>query len=157
MNRTVRSRSVAVPWSLFPREPSVDQVPFLSLLWRGHDCRTWTVVCASSPQGQRADFSMPIFFMWLRSLQWPVLSRNIMVCLWRDCKRWVSCWGLLPPLLCLKSVRLLLAKCNEMRRLGPNIYGLKSGPDLLSSILTCGTLPRRCWTISKINLSLTRK
>ena len=33
-----------------------------------------TLVCASSPQGQRADFSMPIFFMWLRSLQWPVLS-----------------------------------------------------------------------------------
>ena len=50
----------------------------------------WAVVCASSPQGQRADFSMPIFFMWLRSLQWPVLSRTIMVCSWRDSKRRVS-------------------------------------------------------------------
>ena len=38
---------------------------------------TWAVVCASSPQRQRADFSMPIVFMWLRSLQWPALSRNI--------------------------------------------------------------------------------
>ena len=44
------------------------------------------LVCASSPQGQRADFSIPIFFMWLCSLQWPVLSRNIMVCSWRDSK-----------------------------------------------------------------------
>ena len=87
MNRTVRRRSVAVPWSLFPREPSVGQVLSLSLLWRGHDCRTWAVICASSLQGQKSDFSMPIFFMWLRSLQWPVLSRNIMVCSWRDSKR----------------------------------------------------------------------
>ena len=54
MNRTVRLRSVAVPWSLFLREFSVDQVLSLSVLWRGHDCRTWAVVCASSPQGQRA-------------------------------------------------------------------------------------------------------
>ena len=91
MNRTVRRRSVAVPWSLFPGELSVGQVLSLSLLWRGLDCRTWTVVCASSPQGQRADFSMPIFFMWLRRLQWPVLCRNIMVCSWRDNKRRVSC------------------------------------------------------------------
>ena len=37
MNRTVRRRSVAVPWSLFPRELSVGQV--LSLLWRGRDWR----------------------------------------------------------------------------------------------------------------------
>ena len=57
MNRTVSRRSVAVPWSLFPREVSVDQVFSLSHLWRGHDCRTWAVVCASSPQGQRADLS----------------------------------------------------------------------------------------------------
>ena len=55
MNRTVRRRLVAVPWSLFPREPSVGQVLSLSLLWRGHDCRTWAVTFASSPQGQRAD------------------------------------------------------------------------------------------------------
>ena len=61
MNRTVRRRSVAVPWSLFPKELSVGQVLSLSLLWRGHDCRTWTVVCASSPQGQRTEFSIPIF------------------------------------------------------------------------------------------------
>ena len=88
MNRTVRRRSVAVPWSLFPRELSVGQVLSLSLLWRGHACRTWAVVCASSPQGQRADFSIPIFFMWLCSLQ------NIMVCLLSDSKRRVSCWGL---------------------------------------------------------------
>ena len=27
-----------------------------SLLWRGHDCRTWAVVCASSPHGHRADY-----------------------------------------------------------------------------------------------------
>ena len=84
MKRTVRRRSVAVPWSLFPRELSVGQVISLFLLWRGHDCRTWAVVCDSSPQGQRADFPMPIFFMWLRSLQWLVLSRNIMVCSWRE-------------------------------------------------------------------------
>ena len=32
MNRTVRRRLVAVPWSLFPREPSVGQVLSLSLL-----------------------------------------------------------------------------------------------------------------------------
>ena len=56
MNRTVRCRSVAVPWSLFPRELSVGQVLSLSLLWRGHDCRTWAVFCTSSQQGQRADF-----------------------------------------------------------------------------------------------------
>ena len=68
MNRTVRRRLVAVPWSLFPRELSVGQVLSLSLSWRGHDCRTRAVVCASSPQGQRADFLMPIFFMWLRGL-----------------------------------------------------------------------------------------
>ena len=67
-------------WSLFPRELSVGQVLSLSLLWRGYDCMTWTVICASSSQGQRADFSIPIFFMWLRSLQWPVLGLNIMVC-----------------------------------------------------------------------------
>ena len=36
---------------------------FLSLLWRGHDCRTCAVVCASSPQGQRPDYSMSIFFI----------------------------------------------------------------------------------------------
>ena len=78
---------MAVPWGVFPREPSVGQVLSLSLLWRGHDCRTWAVICASSLQGQKSDFSMPIFFMWLRSLQWPVLSRNIMVCSWRDSKR----------------------------------------------------------------------
>ena len=66
---------MAVPWSLFPRELSVGQVLSLSLLWRGHDFRTWVVVCASSPQGQSAEFSLPIFFMWLRSLQWHVLSR----------------------------------------------------------------------------------
>ena len=80
MNRTVRRRSVAVPWSLFPRELSVAQVLSLSLLWRGDDCRTWAVVCASSPQGQMADCSMPFFFMWIRSLQWSVRSRNIMLC-----------------------------------------------------------------------------
>ena len=87
MNRTVRRRSVAVPWSLFPRELSVGQVLSLSLWWREHDCRTWAMVCASSLQGKRAYFSIPIFFMWLRSLQWPFLSRNIMVCSWRDSKR----------------------------------------------------------------------
>ena len=48
MNSTVRRRSVAVLWSLFPRELSVGQVLSLSLLWRGHDCRAWAVVCASS-------------------------------------------------------------------------------------------------------------
>ena len=32
MNHTVRRRLVAVPWSLFPREPSVGQVLSLSLL-----------------------------------------------------------------------------------------------------------------------------
>ena len=77
MNRTVKRRSVDVPWSLFPRELSVGQLLSLTLLWRGHDCRTLAVVCASSPQSQRADFSMPIFFMWLPSLQWPVLSWSI--------------------------------------------------------------------------------
>ena len=89
----VRRRSVAVPLSLFRRELSVGQVLSLSLLCRGHDCRP--------------DFSIPIFFVWLRSLQWPVLSRNIMVCSWRDIKRRVSCWGLQPPFLCLKSDSLL--------------------------------------------------
>ena len=54
MNRTVRRRSAAVPWSLFLREFSVGQVLSLSLLWKGDNCRTWAVVCASSPQGQRA-------------------------------------------------------------------------------------------------------
>ena len=62
MNRTVRRRSVAVPWSLFPRDLSVGQVLSLSLLWIGHDCRTWLVVCASSPKGQRPDFSIAIMF-----------------------------------------------------------------------------------------------
>ena len=91
MDRTTRRRSVAVPWSLFPRELSVGQV--LSLVWRGHGCRTWVVICASSPQGQMADLSMPIFFMWLRSLQLPVLySRNIMVCYHMSISR--SCAGL---------------------------------------------------------------
>ena len=50
MNSTVRRRSVAVLWSLFPRELSVGQVLSLSRLWRGHDCRAWAVVCASSPR-----------------------------------------------------------------------------------------------------------
>ena len=59
-NEKVRHMSVAVPWSLFPRELSVGQVLSLYLLWRGHYCRSWTVVCASSPQGQRDDFSMPM-------------------------------------------------------------------------------------------------
>ena len=91
MNRTTRRRSVAVPWSLFPREFSVGQV--LSLLWRGHGCRTWVVICASSPRGQMADLSMPIFFMWLRSLQWPVLySRNIMVCYHNNVHFSILCW-----------------------------------------------------------------
>ena len=36
MNRTVRLRLVAVPWSLFPKELSVGQVLSLSLLWSGH-------------------------------------------------------------------------------------------------------------------------
>ena len=94
MNRTVRRRLVIVPWSLFPKDFSVGQVFFLSSLWRGHDCRTWTVVCTSCPQGQRADFSMPIFIMWLRSLQWPVLSRNIMVFSWRNNRQRESCLGL---------------------------------------------------------------
>ena len=146
MNRTFRS--VAVLWSLFLGNFLLARCMVLQDMGCG--------LCFQSV-GTKGWLFIAIFFMWLRSLQWPVLSRNIMVCLWRDCKRWVPCWGLLPPFLCLKSVRLLLAKCNEMRRLGPNIYGLKSGPDLLSSILTCGTLPRRCWTISKIDLSLTRK
>ena len=79
MNRIVRRRSVAVPWSLFPWELSVGQVLSLSSLWRDHDCMACIVVCASSSQGQRSDSSMPLFFMWIRSLQWPVLSRNIMV------------------------------------------------------------------------------
>ena len=35
MNRTIRLRSVAVPWSLFPMELSVGQVHFLSFSWRG--------------------------------------------------------------------------------------------------------------------------
>ena len=69
MNRTVRRGSVAVPWSLFPSELSVDQVVSLSSLWREHVCRTWAVVCASCPQGERADSSMPTFFMWLRSVK----------------------------------------------------------------------------------------
>ena len=73
---------MAVPWSFFPRELSVGQVRSLSLLWRGHDCRTWAVVCASSPQRQMADFSIPIFFIGLRSVQWPVLNRSIKVCSW---------------------------------------------------------------------------
>ena len=77
---------MAVPWSLFTRELSVGQVLSLSLLWRGQYCRTWAVVFASSPQVQRADFSIPIFFMWLRSLQWPVLSRK----LWSVCGAIVS-------------------------------------------------------------------
>ena len=59
----------------FPRELSVGQVVSLSSFWRGHDCQT----CASCPQGQRADFSMPIFFMWPRCLLWSVFSRNVMV------------------------------------------------------------------------------
>ena len=79
INCNVRRRSVAVPWSLLPRELSVGKVLSLSSLWRGHDCRTWAVVCAISLHGQRADSSMPIFFMWLHSLQWPVFSWNIMV------------------------------------------------------------------------------
>ena len=68
---------MAVPWSLFRRELSVGQVLSLSLLWRGHDCMTWVVVCASSPQGQRADFSIIIFVMWLRSLKWPEFLAGI--------------------------------------------------------------------------------
>jgi len=92
LNRTAKRRSVAIPWTLFPRELSVSQVLSLSLLWRGHGCSTWAMVCASSPQVQMADFSMPLLLMWLRSLQWPVLSRNIMACSWRDSKRRVSCW-----------------------------------------------------------------
>ena len=60
----------------FPRELAVGQVVSLSSFGRGHDCQT----CASCPQGQRAEFSMPIFFIWLRSLQWSVYSRNIIVC-----------------------------------------------------------------------------
>ena len=51
IKRTIRRRSVAVPWSLFPRELSVGQMVSLSLLWRGYECRTRAVVCASSPQG----------------------------------------------------------------------------------------------------------
>ena len=87
---------------MFPRELSVGQVLSLSLLWRGHDCMTWAVVCDSSPQRQMADFSIAICFMWLRSLQWPVLSQNIMVCLWRDSKRRVSCWGIIVSISVLK-------------------------------------------------------
>ena len=60
MKRAVRRRSVAVPRSLFPRELSVGQVLSLSLLWRGHDCRTWAVFCASCPQGQRDGFSIHV-------------------------------------------------------------------------------------------------
>ena len=49
--RTVRRRLVAIPWSLLLRELFVGLVLSLSLLWRGHDCRTCAVVCASSLQG----------------------------------------------------------------------------------------------------------
>ena len=73
-NRTVRRRSVAVQWSLFPRELSVGQVLSLSVLWRGHDCRTKTVVCTTSPQGQRADFSMPILLCQSFSCGYAVCS-----------------------------------------------------------------------------------
>ena len=62
MNRTVRHRSMIVLWSLFPRKLSIGQVLPLSSLWRGQDCRTWTVVCAHSPHGQMVDSLMPIFF-----------------------------------------------------------------------------------------------
>ena len=44
----IRRRSVIVPWSLIPRELSVGQVLSLSLLWRGHDCRTWVVTGLTS-------------------------------------------------------------------------------------------------------------
>ena len=52
IKRTIRRRSVAVPWSLFPRELSVGQMVSLSSLWRGHDCRTLAVVCASVHRGK---------------------------------------------------------------------------------------------------------
>ena len=83
MNRIVRRKSVDVPWSLFPRELYVGHVLSLSSLWRDHECMACIVVCdSSSSQGQMSDSSMPLFFMWIRSLQWLVLNRNIMV--WHD-------------------------------------------------------------------------
>ena len=94
MNRIVRRKSVAVPWSLFPGELSVGQV--LSLFFSVERTRLQDIgysLCILSA-GANADSSMPIFFMWLRSLQWPVISRNIMVCSWRDSRRRESCWGL---------------------------------------------------------------
>ena len=72
LSRTVRRMSVAVPWSFLGNFLFVRWFLFL-LFGEG-------TTCASCPQGQRADFSMPIFFMWLRSLQWSVFSRKIMVC-----------------------------------------------------------------------------
>ena len=60
MNRTVRRRSVAVPWSLFPRARLARFFLFL-FCGEGIDCRTRAVVCASSPQGQRADYNVNLF------------------------------------------------------------------------------------------------
>ena len=81
-----RAAPSSVGWLLFIEvcflRNSVGQVLSLSSMWRWHDCRTCAVVCASSPQWQRADSTVPIVLVWLRSLQWPVLSWKIMVCLW---------------------------------------------------------------------------
>ena len=40
---------------------------------------TWAVVCASSPQGQRTDFSMPIFFMWLTNVRGTIISEGVLL------------------------------------------------------------------------------
>jgi len=40
---------------------------------------TWAVVCASSPQGQRTDFSMPIFFMWQTNVRGGIVSEGVLL------------------------------------------------------------------------------
>ena len=94
------------------------------------------------------DFSMLIFFMWLRSLQWPVLSRNIKVCLWRDSKRRVSCLGILPlspadPPVCFHVCRYVQVSI-EVRLL----FLMSGCLNLVLNFVRCSLLDFLMWVIA---------
>ena len=108
MNRIVRRRSVAVPWCLFPRDLSIGQVLCLSSLWRGH----WLYAMGCSLCFQSVGLKGWLFdanlFLCVCKVCRCLLLAGIS-CSVRDAIRWwsVSCWGLEPPFLCLKSASLL--------------------------------------------------
>ena len=90
MNRTVRHRSVAVLWSLFPRERWPGAFPIFFVERSCHEHGLWFVLPV--PRGKGLIFqSYSISYGYIVCLVIPVLSRNIAVCSCRESWWRVSC------------------------------------------------------------------